>query len=60
MFGIICFFVYCRELAPGTISLTVGQTNGDGSKQYVSGNGCKTYTVMHNLVFEHSETLSFA
>ena len=27
-------FVYCRELAPGTISLTGGWACGDDSKQY--------------------------
>ena len=27
-------FVYCRELAPGIISLTGGWARGDDSKQY--------------------------
>ena len=27
-------FVFCRELAPGTISLTIGSTRGDDSKRY--------------------------
>ena len=26
------FLVYCRELAPGTVSLTRGRTQGDDSK----------------------------
>ena len=27
-------FVYCRELAPGTVSLTGDRAQGDDSKQY--------------------------
>ena len=38
-------FVYCRELAPGTVSLTGDWVRGDDSKQ------CRYYKTVDSLLF---------
>ena len=48
-------FVYCRELAPGTVSLTGGWARGDDSKQYryigvVSKVDCFYLPVLYSLI----------
>ena len=44
------FLVYCRELAPGTVSLTGDRAQGDDSKHDSHYSSSEVYTLVFNLV----------
>ena len=50
--GYNAFNVYCRELAPSTVSLTGDRAHGDDSKHWAYSRGL---WIFNNKLFDHAK-----